>query len=154
MTSQSALGKGHKVHHDAQLGCVIIVWGILAAAGVTVGYKKFGARKVVASALDSVVTVQEGIATHWREHQQLPTSLQETLLKTTPNMRNVSSVEWDSSGVLTIRFDSVIQDRMQIDDEPTVILKATVLDSAIEWDCSYGTVGRWYRPEHCRSEKR
>ncbi len=150
MTSQSGFNADHRI----QFGCGLLVIGILAATGVTVGYERFAARKAVASALDSVVFLQEDIAAHWREHQQLPIALRETLFGTSPNMQNVSSVEWDSAGELTLRFDSVIQDRMNIDDEPTVILKVTVLDTGILWDCSYGTVTNWYRPEHCRMSER
>ena len=108
----------------------------------------------MAASLESVVVVQEGIVAYWREHQQLPTSLRDVSHQTSLDMEHVSRTEWDSAGALIIRFDSVIQDRMNIDYEPTVILKAIIRDAGIEWNCTYGTVGNWYRPKHCRMGER
>lgn len=146
MTSTSGFNADHRV----QFGCGIVLLVVLIAVGAPEGYRRFDARRAVHASLDSVVSVQEGIEEYWRENQHLPASLQEVLHRTTPAMRFVSGVDWNLAGWLTIRYDSVIQERLDMDEEATVVLKASVEDTGVVWSCWYGTVGNWYRPEQCR----
>ena len=140
-----------KFGHSHEFGCMITVLVLLAAIAAPTFYRRFDARRIVRASLDSVATVQEEIAAYWRERQQFPASLQDAMQFAPPDMLHVDGLQWNSSGALIIRYDSTIQDRMNIDEEPTIILRASPSDTGIRWDCSFGTVTNWFRPQRCRS---
>ena len=145
---------GFNADHRIQYGCGTVILVVLLAVGVPEGYRRYDARRAVHASLDSVAAIQAAISAHWQENQQLPSSLQELAHGIQPVMRNVSDLSWNSTGWLVIRFDSTIQERLDLDGDATIALKATASDTGVEWDCRYGTVGDWYRPEHCRTEER
>jgi hypothetical protein len=153
MTAETSKS-GFNADHRIQFGCGIVLLALLLAVGVPEGYRRYDARRAVHASLDSVTVVQAAISAYWQDNQRLPSSLQELLGGVEPVMRNVSDMSWTPSGWLIIKYDSTVQEHLDLEVDATVALKATASDTGVEWDCRYGTVGNWYRPEGCRVVER
>lgn len=125
-----------------ELMITVSIIGILASIALP-SYQIYVKRAHVLEGLNLAGGSKTAIWDYWSSNGQFPSTNASAGVATTIKGNSVDSVELSSNEIIITYNDKV-------ENNKTIILRATNGDGSLVWDCKTGTLSHKYRPVNCR----
>lgn len=125
-----------------ELMITVSIIGILASIALP-SYQIYVKRAHVLEGLNLAGSSKTAIWDYWSSNGQFPSTNASAGVATTIKGNSVDSVELSSNEIIITYNDKV-------ENNKTIILRATNGDGSLVWDCKTGTLSNKYRPVNCR----
>ena len=131
-----------------ELMIVVAIIGILAAIALP-AYQDYTKRARVSEGLSLAGGAKTSVTEYYSSNNEFPDNNTKAGLadanKITGNA--VKSVEVGKAGVITVTFNT------KVNDGSTVVLTPTPASGSVTWGCAGGSLDKKWRPSECRASK-
>ena len=124
----------------------VAVIGILAAIALP-AYQDYTVRAQITDALNQAYPVRDKVEMYYQENNEFPAQNQDIDHHWRSTSPNVQSIDVATGGVITV----VMESNNEMVKEKTIVLRPSLNNDDIEWDCTGGDLAEKYRPSLCRS---
>jgi type IV pilus assembly protein PilA len=129
-----------------ELMIVVAIVGILAAIAIP-QYQEYTVRSRVSEGLNLASAVKTAVAETYQTTSVFPSSNSLAGVSDSIFSKYVTSVSVSGSGVITVTYSAGVGGGQ---GGNTISFSPTAAGSAVDWNCTGGTVETRYRPANCR----
>jgi prepilin-type N-terminal cleavage/methylation domain-containing protein len=129
-----------------ELMIVVAIVGILAAIAIP-QYQEYTVRSRITEGLNLASAVKVAVAETFQSTAAMPSSNASAGVADTISSKYVTSVVVGTSGIITVTYATAVGGGQ---GGNTIIFTPSASNSAVDWNCTTGTVESRFRPANCR----
>jgi len=135
-----------------ELMIVVAIIGILAAIAIP-AYSDYTVRAKVTEAINAMASAKTAVGEFFVSNGVMPTGITTAGFSSTIGSKYVTNITYTPSGTgtgatLTVAITDTVKTGLV---GQTVLLYASGLSAAVDWDCRPGTLATKYTPAECRT---
>jgi type IV pilus assembly protein PilA len=132
-----------------ELMIVIAILGILLAIAIP-AYSDYTVRARVSEGMNMATAAKMAVSETRLSRGSFPGSNAEAGLSEDIKSKFVKSIEVDAGGVISVTFETDDSKIPELGSSNTLVLTPSFNGTAIDWDCSGGSVEQRFLPASCR----